>query len=154
MAFSPNGNILASCGEDQTVRLWDIDTGQCLKTLQGHTNWVRAVAFSPNESLLASCGEDQTVRLWDVGNPSAGYCLKILRGHANRVRWVTFAPDGSTLASSSDDGTIKLWDIHTAQCLKTFMSERPYERMNITAVRGLTEAQKTALRALGAIEDR
>ena len=57
------------------------------------------------------------------------------------------------LASSSDDGTIKLWDIQTALCLKTLISERPYERMNIAHVQGLTEAQKANLEALGAIEE-
>jgi WD40 repeat protein len=100
--------------------------------------------------MLASGGEDQTVRLWDV---NTWQCLQTLQGHSNRVRQVTFSPDGNTLASSSDDGTIKLWDIQTATCLETFISEKPYERMNITHVQGLTEAQKANLEALGAIEE-
>jgi WD40 repeat protein len=56
-------------------------------------------------------------------------------------------------SGSSDDGTIKLWDVHAGECLKTLRSDRPYERMNITGVKGLTEAQKVTLKALRAVED-
>lgn len=151
VAFDPNGHTLASGSEDQTVRLWDITTASCLRTLQGHTNWVRSVAFSPNGNTLASSGDDQTIRLWEV---SSGHCLHILRGHANRIRSITFRSDGQTLASADDDGMIKIWDTRTAETLKTFSSERPYEHMNITSVSGLTEAQKAALKLLGAIEEK
>jgi len=66
---------------------------------------------------------------------------------------VAFSPDGCTLASGSQDETIKLWDVQTGECLKTLRPDRPYERMNITGVTGLTEAQKATLRALGAVEN-
>jgi len=69
------------------------------------------------------------------------------------VRSVVFSPDSKLLASSSYDGTIKLWDPQIGTCLKTISKEKPYERMNIVGVTGLTEAQKAALRALGAIEN-
>jgi WD40 repeat protein len=64
---------------------------------------------------------------------------------------VAFNPDGSTLVSGSRDETIKLWDVRTGECFKTLRPDRPYERMNITGVTGLTEAQKASLRALGAV---
>lgn len=65
---------------------------------------------------------------------------------------MAFSPDGKTLASGSGDENIKLWDVQSGACLKTLRSDRPYERMNITGVTGLTEAQKGALKALGAVE--
>jgi WD40 repeat protein len=75
-----------------------------------------------------------------------------LRGHEGQIRSVAFTPDNQNLASASNDGTIKLWDLKTGTCIRTLRSDRPYERMNITGVSGLTEAQKAALKALGAIE--
>ena len=148
VAFSPDGHLLASGGEDETIRLWDIETGTCSHALQGHTGRVRSIAFSLDGKLLASGGDDQIVRLWDVASKS---CRTALRGHASRVRWVAFSPDGTTLASCSDDGTIKCWNAQSYDCFKTLIGERPYERMNISHVQGLTEAQQANLKALGAI---
>jgi WD40 repeat protein len=66
---------------------------------------------------------------------------------------VAFNSDGHILTSGSDDGTVQLWDIEVAESLKMLIREIPYEHMNITKVSGLTEAQKTTLKVLGAIED-
>lgn len=150
VAFNTDGSTLASGSEDQTIRLWDISTGRCRQILQGHTNWVRSVSFSPDGQILASSSDDQTIRLWDV---NTNRCLQILQGHTNRIRSVVFSSNGQTLASGSDDGTMKIWNLQEAKCIKTLISERPYEHMNITGATGLTDAQKTTLKLLGAIED-
>ena len=149
VAFSPNSNFLISSSDDQTIRIWDASSGKNLNTLRGHTNWVRTAAISPDGKLIASGSHDQTIRIWEM---QTGHCLAVLRGHSNCLCSVTFSPDGRTIASGSDDGTTKLWNIQTGECIKTFRSYRPYEQMDITGVRGLTDAQKDGLRALGAIE--
>jgi len=149
IAFSPHGDVLASGSEDQATFLWEASNGRCLRSLLGHSSRVRSIAFNPGGDMLASGSEDQTIRLWDG---KTGRCLAILRGHTSRVRWVTFSPAGNLLASCSDDGTIKLWNIQTSDCLKTLYGDRPYERMNIAAIHGLTEAQKASLWELGAVE--
>jgi predicted NACHT family NTPase len=150
IAFSPNGELLAAGTANGEIRLWQVPSGTPLPTCQGHTDWVRSVAFSPDGMSVASSSNDQTARLWEI---STGQCLNILQGHTDWVSSVTFSPDGKIVASGSEDGTIKLWDVQTGTCLKTLRSDRPYERMNITGVTGLTEAQKASLRALGAIEE-
>ncbi|EDX83921.1 hypothetical protein S7335_1618 [Synechococcus sp. PCC 7335] len=139
---------IASASSDKTLRLWHAQSGDCLRTLEGHTNWIWSIAFSPQGNLLASGSADKTVKLWDVDN---GRCLKTLLGHGNVVRSLAFSPKGDYLASVSEDETIKLWDVKTGNCFKTLRGDRPYEGMDITGASGLTDAQKATLQVLGAI---
>jgi WD40 repeat protein len=77
-----------------------------------------------------------------------------LQGHTDWVESVTFGKDGKNIVSGSWDGTAKIWNIETGECLKTLRSDRLYENMNITGVKGLTEAEILSLKALGAVDDR
>lgn len=117
VTFSPDGGQLASCADDNTVKLWNIISGECLKTFNQHTGWVRSVVFSPDGSKLASCADDKTVKLWDV---VSGECLRNFEQHTGMVTSVIFSPDGSKLASGSHDKTVKLWDVVSGECLKSF----------------------------------
>jgi WD40 repeat protein len=150
VAFSPDGTTLASGCYDRTIRLWDVRTRECLKILRGHPDWVESVAFSPDGTMLASGGHDGTVSLWNV---SSGTCLRTLHSHPSRVWAVAFSLDGSSVVSASEDRTIILWNVRTGERLK-MVRNRLYERMNITAITGLTEAQIATLRELGAVEER
>ncbi|WP_408036391.1 WD40 domain-containing protein [Tolypothrix bouteillei] len=150
VAIGPNGQFLASGSEDQTVRLWDMKTGQCLHKLEGHSKQVYSVAFSPDGQILASGSGDGTVKLWQV---NTGLCLDTLtRGHTAAIRSVAFSSDGRLLASGSEDENIQLWDVQKCSRLRLLKSDRLYERMEITNITGLTDAEKASLKALGAIE--
>jgi WD40 repeat protein len=115
LAFSNSGQeqLLASGSDDNTVRLWDTHTRECVAVLQGHKGWVQSVAFSPDSRLLASASGDGTVRLWDVveQKEKAASPMHMLEGHTNFVNSVSLSPDGRQLASSSWDGTVRLWTV-------------------------------------------
>ncbi len=110
IAFSPDGLLLASASEDNTVRLWNPQTHVLEATLRGHTDSVSNVAFNFDGSLLASGSADNTIRLWE---PNTGTLEATLRGHTGNVLSVVFSPDGLLLASGSADGTVRLWDPQT-----------------------------------------
>ncbi len=107
--------LLASGSYDRTVRLWDVNAGECLKILEEHTHRVWSVAFSPDGRTLASSSSDRTIKLWDI---ITGQCCKSLLGHSHQIRTVAFSPDGQTLASGSDDQSVRLWNWHTGEALR------------------------------------
>ena len=78
--------------------------------------------------------------------------MRVRESHQGRVQALKVNPDGRRLASCGDDGAILLWNLHSGEQLQTLRRDRPYERLNITGIRGLTEAQKASLHALGAFE--
>ncbi|KAH8674523.1 hypothetical protein BGZ60DRAFT_468818 [Tricladium varicosporioides] len=116
VAFSLDGNIVASGSYDNTVRLWDASTGAALQTLEGHSNWVMSVAYSPDGNIVASGSYDNTVRLW---NADTGMTLQTLEGHSRGVMSVAFSPGGNIVASGSYDNTVRLWSADTGMTLQT-----------------------------------
>ena len=110
VTFAPDGKTIASASYDQTIRLWDVDTGEVKATLErpdGTHYLVTSVAFAPDGKTLASASFDQTVRLWDVDSATL---KNTLQGHTHEVSSVAFAPDGKILASAGFDRTVRVWD--------------------------------------------
>ncbi|KAJ2716563.1 Lissencephaly-1 [Coemansia spiralis] len=80
---------LVSASRDKTVKVWELSTGYCIRTLTGHAAWVRDVSVSPDARMICTASNDQTVRLWD---PATGECKGDMRGHDNVVEAARFAP--------------------------------------------------------------
>lgn len=104
MAISPEGKIIASCGKNLPLALWNFDSGTILHTFPSTTT-IRCVAFSPDGSLLASGGEDRTVRIWSARTYELLYSFE----HASSVNCLAFSPDARTLVSGGDDRKIQVW---------------------------------------------
>ncbi|MGB3536018.1 MAG: hypothetical protein WBA13_21195 [Microcoleaceae cyanobacterium] len=117
VSFSPDGQLIASGGVDQTIKLWT-PRGKLLTTLNSHDDSVTSVFFSPNGTLLASASKDQTIKIWDLSQiqtflhsqPDSQTIVPLtLKGHQAMVASVAFSADGEMIASASEDKTVKLW---------------------------------------------
>ncbi|KAG0009823.1 hypothetical protein BGZ80_002018 [Entomortierella chlamydospora] len=133
LAFSSKSRQIASGSDDETVRLWEVDTGVCSQIMQGHSDLVKSVTYSPEGDQVASGSDDKTVRLWDVKN---GNCIKTLEGHSGKVRCVVYSPKGNQIASGSDDNTARLWDVETGNCIKTLQGHRGRVRSIVYSPKG------------------
>ena len=116
IAWSPDGNTLASPSRDQTIRIWNLQTGQWVQTLVGHSQGVLCTSWSPDGRVLASCSFDKMICLWET---QTWQPLRMLTGHSHYVYSVAWSPDGRVLASSSSDKTVRLWEVQTGQLLRT-----------------------------------
>ena len=130
--------------------MWDAHSGERVHAFEGHPGVVFALTWALSGELVLSGGSDGKLRWWEV---HSGECVRVQEAHQGTVQSLKVSPDGSRLASCGDDRTIALWDLYSGKHLQTLRRDRPYERLDITGIKGLTEAQKATLRALGAMED-
>jgi WD40 repeat protein/transcriptional regulator with XRE-family HTH domain len=153
VTFSPDGTQLASGGDSQgggELFVWDARSGERLSALQGLRGEVYAIAWHPVEKLLISGDSDGRLCWWNLTSCT---CMRVREAHQGKVQALKVSPDGRRLASCGDDGAIHLWDGERGEHLRTLRRDRPYERLTITGIQGLTQAEIATLRALGAIEN-
>jgi WD40 repeat protein/transcriptional regulator with XRE-family HTH domain len=152
LAWSADGARLASGswghGSDQLM-IWDAQSRQRLRTLADPNELVSGVAWSSDGGRLASAGSDGIVRWW---NPHSGECMLSRPGHDGPVQSLRASPDGRWLASCGDDGAIQIWQMDSGDHVGTLRRDRPYERLNITGIKGLNDAQILALKMMGAVD--
>jgi WD40 repeat protein/transcriptional regulator with XRE-family HTH domain len=153
VAFSPDGSRLATSSgfsDSGELVVWDTLSGTRVQGFVGHPGMVTAVAWTLSGEFVVSGGSDGMVRWWEV---ESGKCVQVQQAHQGTVQALKLSPNGSILASCGEDGVITLWDLKRGKQFQTLRRDRPYERLTITGIRGLSDAQKASLRALGAFEE-
>lgn len=119
--FTGDRTLIASCGQDNTIKLWDAATGTLLQTMRGHGSWVRGCSFSPDGRSLVSGGYDATlpVKLWNLDGYEEIRVMRgqVLRGHVDSVLSATFSPRGDRVVTAARDRTAKIWDTRTGRQL-------------------------------------
>lgn len=114
IAFSPNGQTIATGTAEGQIKLWQVNTGKELPGLPGHTKQVSALAYSPDGQTIVSGGIDNTIKIWNLNQPNSRRALT-LTGHQDLILSIIFSRDGQTLITSSRDRTIRMWNFNTRQ---------------------------------------
>ncbi len=161
VAYSPEGKYIASGSDDKTVALWDVAQNKEIYRFEESELGIKAVAFSPDGRYLAAGGEDQLVYVWDIASPDKT-CFtlrpKDYTGGSGGIRSVAFSPDSRRVISGGLDEIIRVGDLEMLETeevhfLRPLVQHaRPYEKVKIAEVKGLSGLQKANLLSLGAVD--
>jgi WD40 repeat protein len=127
VSVTPDGHRAISGGHN-TLRVWDLETGCCIQTLEGY-NSILAVSLLPDGTRAVSGNWDKTVRVWDL---ETGCCVQTLAGHSECVDALSVTPDGRRAVSASRDGTLRVWDLETGQCIQTLKGHSSWLAVSVT----------------------
>lgn len=115
LCVTPDGRLALSGGTDKMLRVWDLNAGVCLRTIDGGTDEVTGVGVTADGRRAVSGGRDALLRVWDLGT---GACLRIMEGHTSGITSVSLTPDGRRAVSGSMlDASLRAWDLQTGTCL-------------------------------------
>jgi WD40 repeat protein len=112
VAYSPDGESVASGGHDGTIRIWRVESAKEEGSLAGHRDWVLCLAYTPDSKYIISGSVDKSLRVWDVKKGEARFIMKDNKGWINAV---AVAPDGTAIASGCGDGTVTVWEMETGK---------------------------------------
>ena len=127
VAFSADGNLIATGSTDEIVRVWEAKSGTELGAFSGHNGCVKSVAFSPSGDRIVSGSLDHTVRMWDA---RTGEQLNVWRGHDASVESVAFSPCGDRIVSGASDATVRVWDV----CSNKEVADLREHESNVTSL--------------------
>ncbi|MGB8298271.1 MAG: WD40 repeat domain-containing protein, partial [Polyangia bacterium] len=128
VALHADGRRAVTGSADKTLRVWDLDTGACLRTLKGHTWSVNSVALHADGRRAVTGSDDDTVRVWDL---DTGACLRTLQGHTGWVKSVVLHADGRRAVTGSADKTLRVWDLDTGACLGTWFGADTFRGVDL-----------------------
>lgn len=117
VAMSPDGQLVASGGLDDVIKLWHLASGELIGTLSGHTKAINCLAFTPDGQMLVSGSDDHTIRVWDVAQRRA---MRTLAGHTRDISTIALHAEDHRIVSGSEDRTVRLWNWTTGELLYTF----------------------------------
>ena len=117
VAFSPDSKLVAVAGADRAVRIWEVETGQPVATIEDHADWVLAIAFSPDGKRIATASRDKTSKVFDVRTKES---IVAFGGHADTVYSVAFSPDGKLVATGGGDNQVRIWSPDDSKPVRSF----------------------------------
>ena len=121
LALSLDGSRVVTGGKDGAVRVWDVDSGETVSVLKGHTSRVRSVAVSADGSRVVTGGKGGSVRVWDV---DSGETVSVLEGHTSLVESVAWSADGSRVAAGGADRSVRVWDVDSGETVSVLEGHR------------------------------
>lgn len=121
VAIAPDNRFVLSASDDETCRLWDLRSGECLRVFRGHANRVNALDTFGDGARFISGGSDGTLRIWNL---ATGKCERTLPGHGDRISSVKITPNRQFIVSGSADKTVRVWDVETGECVRVLEGHR------------------------------